>query len=92
MSLCWSISLVFSVLTKTFQKFPQEEIQGLEESKKSLAEENQRLLERICALEDKQVCMFNLMLLYPLSFAKTGMTFQSTTFNFSKENVGFLDP
>lgn len=32
----------------------QEEIQGLEESKKSLAEENQRLLERICALEDKQ--------------------------------------
>ena len=88
MSLCWSISLVFSVLTKTFQKFPQEEIQGLEESKKLLAEENQRLLERICALEDKQVCM----LLYPLSFAKTGMTFQSTTFNFSKENVGFLDP
>ncbi|XP_022799550.1 coiled-coil domain-containing protein 150-like [Stylophora pistillata] len=31
------------------------EIQGLEESKKLLEEENQKLLERICALEEKQV-------------------------------------
>lgn len=30
-------------------------MKGLEESKKLLEEENQKLLEQICALEDKQV-------------------------------------
>ena len=37
-------------------KFPQGEIKGLQESKKLVEDENQKLLERICALEDKQVC------------------------------------
>ena len=36
----------------------QGEIRGLEESKKLLEEENQKLLERICALEDKQVLCY----------------------------------
>jgi len=38
--------------------FCQGEIKGLEESKKLLEEENQKLLDRICALEDKQVFYF----------------------------------
>lgn len=38
--------------------FCQGEIKGLEESKKLLEEENQKLLDRICALEDKQVLYF----------------------------------
>jgi len=45
-------------------RLAQEEIRGLQESKKLLEEENQRSLERICALEDKQVFMFNVSFYY----------------------------
>ena len=53
--ICTTNVLSSSYLLNLFSN--QGEIHGLEESKKLLEEENQKLLERICALEEKQVQM-----------------------------------